>query len=85
MRMQPTTRTISIRKFRENMSKLLREAQEKNVHFVIMRHAEPVAQVVPVSRKDSLEALAEEVAQAREDVRHGRVYTPDQVRAMLGL
>lgn len=84
--MQPTTRTISIRKFRENMSKLLREAQEKNVHFVIMRHAEPVAQVVPVQAGNrSLESLIDEVAQAREDIRHGRVYTPDQVRAMLGL
>lgn len=82
--MRKTTRTVSIREFRENMSKLLREAQKKNVHFIIMRHAEPVAQVVPVSRDDSLEALAEEVAQAREDFRHGRVYTPEQVLDMIG-
>lgn len=82
--MQPTTRTISIRKFRENMSKLLREAQKNNVHFLIMRHAEPVAQVVPVSADSSLESLIAEVAQAREDILRGDVYTPEQVLDMIG-
>lgn len=67
------------------MSKFLREAQEKNVHFVIMRHAEPVAQVVPVpAGHRSLESLIDQVAQAREDIRRGNVYTTEEVLAMLG-
>ena len=60
-----TTRTVSIREFRENMTKFLKEAQEKNVHFVVMRHTVPIAHVTPVEHSDSLEALAAEVARAR--------------------
>lgn len=67
------------------MSKFLHEAQEKNVHFIIMRHAEPVAQVMPVQAGNrSLEYLIDQVAQAREDIRNGRFYTTDEVLAMLG-
>lgn len=82
--MRHTTRTVSVREFRENMSKFLREARKKNVHFVIMRYAEPVAHVIPASQSDSLEELAMEVARAREDFRRGRFYTPEKVLAMIG-
>ena len=82
-----TTRTVSIRAFRENMTKFLKEAQEDNVHFVIMRHAEPIAHVTPLKKKrqNSLEQLKKDIAEARRDVRKGRVYTPAQVRDMLHL
>jgi len=77
------TRAISIREFRENLSGLLREAQEKDVHFVVMRHSEPVVHVTPVRRGDSLEALAEEVADARRAFREGKTYTAQEMLAML--
>lgn len=83
--MRKTTRTVSIREFRENMSKLLREAQKKNVHFVIMRHAEPVAHVAPASRKASLEAFARDIAIARREAREGKTYSTAEVRTLLGL
>ncbi len=78
-----TTRTVSIRNFRENMTKFLKEAQEKNVHFVIMRHSEPVAHVTPAARKNSLESLAKDVATARKAIKEGRLYTPKQVLKMI--
>lgn len=79
----PTTRTVSIRDFRENLTKFLKEGQEKNVHFVVMRHAKPVAHVTPVLADDSLEDLIAQVAKAREDIKEGRVYTPEEVLAMI--
>lgn len=47
-----TTRLIGIKEFRQNMTELLREAQECNIHFIIMRHHEPVAKVAPLTKKD---------------------------------
>jgi hypothetical protein len=69
------------------MTRLLREAQDKNVHFVIMRHAEPVAHVSPVRTKrgDSLEQLEKDVAAARKQAKHGKVFSADEVRDVLGL
>ncbi len=81
-----STRTVSIRNFRENMTKLLREAQEKNVHFVVMRHSEVVVHVTPAKRRDAtLEALARDVATARKEYKEGKTFTTEEVRKMLGL
>jgi antitoxin (DNA-binding transcriptional repressor) of toxin-antitoxin stability system len=80
----PTTRTISIREFRKNMTQCLREAQELNTHFIVMRHTVPVAHVSPINEDEaSIEALAAKVAQARKDAKEGRVYTPEEVLAMI--
>ncbi|MEI8229811.1 MAG: type II toxin-antitoxin system prevent-host-death family antitoxin [Candidatus Peregrinibacteria bacterium] len=80
-----TTRTVSIRTFRANMTKYLREAQEKNIHFVIMRHAVPIARIEGVSPTDSLESLIAEVAQARKEYREGKGYTVEEARKILKL
>jgi antitoxin (DNA-binding transcriptional repressor) of toxin-antitoxin stability system len=80
----PSTRTISIREFRETLTQLLREAQKNNVHFVVMRHAVPIAHVSPFSEKEmSLENLAATVAQARKDAAEGHTYTTEEVLAMI--
>jgi antitoxin (DNA-binding transcriptional repressor) of toxin-antitoxin stability system len=76
---------INIRTFRANMPKLLREAQKKNVHFVVMRHAVPVAKVTPLKVDHDYEALVRQVARGRRDARLGRVYTLEEVRRHLGL
>lgn len=81
-----TTRAVSIRNFRENMTKLLKEAQEKDVHFVVMRHSEVVAHVTPAKRRDSsLEALRRDVAIARQQVKDAKTFTTKEARAILGL
>lgn len=79
-----TTRTVSIRNFRENLTKLLKEAQEKDVHFVVMRHSEVVAHVTPTKRRNaSLEELARDVAIARKEYKEGKTFTTEEVRKML--
>jgi antitoxin (DNA-binding transcriptional repressor) of toxin-antitoxin stability system len=86
--MKATTRTVSVREFREHMTKYLHEAQKNNVHFIVMRHSEPVAHLTPVKKgkKDrGLESLIADVAEARKDAKEGRVYSPEQVREILGL
>jgi len=81
-----TTRTVSIREFRDNMTKYLREGQKKNIHFVIMRHGEPVANVAPLKRKRmTLEELEAELAKARAQADRGEVFTQEEVEKMLGM
>jgi hypothetical protein len=40
-----TTRTIGIKEFRQNISKL---SEEKNVRFIVMNHSKPVFKVEPI-------------------------------------
>ena len=79
------TRTVSIREFRKNMTKFLRDAQEKNIHFVIMRHSQPVAHIVHAQYSNSLEALTADVAAARKETKHGKTFSSQEVREILGL
>ncbi len=79
------TRTVSVRNFRENMSKFLTESQEKGVHFVIMKHSVAVAHVLPASQSDTHEELAKDIARARKEVKQGKTFSSDEVRHILGL
>ena len=81
--MPAKTRLISIRDFRANLTRLLKESQEDGVHFVVMRHATPVAQVTPVPPDASLEQLAQDIKRARQDYRKGRVYSAAAVLAKI--
>lgn len=90
-----TLRLIGIRQFGQNLSKLLQEAQEKNVHFVVMRHGTPIANITPVKRSMTdadleaeginVEELKKDVAEAMEDVKNGMVYSTKEARRMLSL
>ncbi len=89
-----TTKMISIRQFAQQMSKLLREAQEKNIHFVIMKHGKPVANVTPFffeTEQDliddgiDVEALKADVARSRAEYARGEWHSNEEVGRMLGL
>jgi antitoxin (DNA-binding transcriptional repressor) of toxin-antitoxin stability system len=68
-----TTRLIGIREFRQNMTELLRKAQEKEIYFIVMRHSEPVAKVAPLTGKEAaLEQLVQEIAETRIKAGEGR-------------
>ena len=88
-----TTRFIGIKELQRDLSQILREAQEKRIHFVIMRHNEPIAEFVPLKQKDKklrrkeivLEELYKEIAQAREEVKRGEVYTEEEIAEEFGI
>lgn len=85
MRPPRTTRTVNIRTFRANLTALLDEAQKKNIHFVVMRHSEPIAHLVPVKprRKRTLEELRADIAEARRQMAREEGYTTEEVLAMI--
>ncbi len=80
-----TTRTVSIRRFRENLAGLLDEAQEKNIHFIVMRHSEPIAHVSPVKRRRmrTPKEVEADIAEARRQMAKGEWYTAEEVLAMI--
>lgn len=90
-----TIRLIGIRQFAQNLSKLLQEAQEKNVHFVVMRHGVPIANVTPAQHaitEEDLEAegidveeLKRDIAEAREQIKRGDVYSIEEAAKELGI
>ncbi|MBU0458323.1 hypothetical protein KJ652_02290 [Patescibacteria group bacterium] len=86
-----TTKLIGIKEFAKNLSKILQESQENNVHFVVMRHTEPVANITPIKKKKKtnkeieLEKFAEEIAQARAEYKRGEYYTEEEICKKLGI
>jgi len=87
-----TTKLIGVKEFAKNLSKILNESQQNNVHFIVMRHSEPVANITPVKKKRkntkkeiALEELAKEIEEARKDYREGRYYTEEEICKDLGI
>lgn len=80
------TKLIGVREFRQNIASLYRKATKNNWRFIVLNKNKPIFKVEPLSKKDAtLEKLAMEIAEAREDVKKGRVYTAEQIRHDLGL
>lgn len=84
------TQTISIRELRQNLSLYLRATELKNIHFVVMRHAEPIARIVPEKRKKKTrkllrEELLRDIREAQAQIARGEWYTTEEVRQHLGL
>lgn len=80
------TKLIGVREFRQNMATLCAKAKKYNWRFVVLNRNQPIFRVEPLSKKDAvMEKLAKDIAEAREDVKMGRLYTAEQIRADLGL
>jgi hypothetical protein len=75
------TKLIGIKEFRQNISTLYKKAQKNNWCFIVLNRNKPIFRVEPLSEKDViLEELARDIDEARDDVKHGRVYTAEQIR-----
>ena len=81
-----TTKFIGIKEFRSNLSALSKAARRRDIRYVVMNKNKPVLDVRPITEQEAtLESLAARVAEAREDVKAGRVYTLAEVKTRLGL
>ena len=81
-----TTKLIGIKQFRQNVTNLWKEARTKKIRYIVLFHSKPVFEVNPISEEDILmERLAADVAEAREQVKRGEVYTEEEAYKKLGL
>ena len=80
------TKLIGIKEFRQNISTLYKKAQKNNWCFIVLNRNKPIFRVEPLSEKDVvLEELARDIAEARDDVKKGRVYDFEEVAKEVGL
>lgn len=81
-----TTKLIGIKKFRANITRLWKESKKKNVRYVVLYHSKPIFEVNPINEEELiLEQLKKDVAEARKQVKRGKVYTHKQVLKELGI
>lgn len=81
-----TTKTIGIKKFRENITSLWKEAKKKKIRYIVMNHSEPIFEVKPIDEDELIiERYLKDIEEARQQVKEGKVYSADEVRKSLGL
>lgn len=81
-----TTKLIGMKEFRQNMAKYTKKARVKNIRFIILRKNVPVLEIKTIDEKEfALEKLKKEIAEAEEDIKHGRVYTQEEMMKKFGL
>lgn len=81
-----TTKAIGIKKFRENITSLWKEAREKKIRYIVLYHSKPILEINPINEDELiLENLAEEIKEAREQVKRGEVYSEEEIMKEFGL
>lgn len=81
-----TTKIIGIKNFRENITKLWKEAKKKNIRFIVMNHSEPILEVKSISEKELRTAkLQSDIAEAREQYKRGEFYSNEEIMKEFGL
>jgi hypothetical protein len=78
-----TTRTIGIKEFRQNISKL---SEEKNVSFIVMNHSKPVFMVEPIDEDQLiLEQYADQIDRGLRESEKGNTTSAAALRKSLKL
>lgn len=81
-----TTKAIGIKEFRNNINSLWKQACEKQIRYVVLRHSVPIWEVKPIDENALiLEKFADEIKEARAQYARGEYYTHDEVCKKLGL
>lgn len=81
-----TTQFVGLKEFRQNLATYTTKVAERKTRLIILKKNRPLFEVRGLDEHtSSLEQLARDISQAREDVKQGRLYTTEQVRERLGL
>ncbi len=81
-----TTKFIGVREFRQNISGLYKLAQKNNIRYVVLNKNQPIFEMRPLSKKEAaIERLRAIVAEARADVKAGRVHSWESIKKELGI
>lgn len=79
------TKLIGIREFRQNLASYTRGAK-KGIRYVVLKKNVPVLQVMPIDEKEfALEQLRQDLEEAEQDIREGRVYSQEEIMREFGL
>lgn len=80
------TKMIGVKDFRQNMAKYAASGRRNGWQYLILNRNEAIFELKPLSKKEAaFKKLAAEIAEARQQVREGKVHTLEEVRRHLGL
>lgn len=80
------TKLIGVKEFRQNMAKYMASGRRHGWRYVVLSRNEPIGEVRPFSKKEAtLEKLAAEIAEARQQARDGRGIPLEEALRSLGL
>ena len=80
-----TTKFIGIKKFRQNIGTIWKEANDNNIKYIVMHHSVPVLEVNPISKQGLIvKTLESDIENAREQIKSNDVYSEGEVYKKLG-
>lgn len=66
------------------MAKVAMQAKKRNERLILLRKNEPIFELRPLSKRDAvLEKLKGDIRDAEQDVKEGRLYSIEEVEALL--
>jgi len=81
-----TTKFIGVREFRQNISKLYRDARKRNIRYIVLNKNKPVFEVKPIGKREAfLESLLASIKDAEADIKAGHIYSMDEIEREFGL
>lgn len=83
---QMVTKLIGLKDFRLNLSAYTAQVESKKVRLIVLKKNKPVLEINPITAEEyTLESLRKDIAEAREQVKRGELYTLEEVKEHLGL
>lgn len=68
------------------MTKLWKKGQKDHIRFIVMHHSVPVMEVNPIDEDELLvQRFGKDIEEALQQVKDGKTYSSEEVKAMLGL
>jgi len=80
------TKIIGVRDFRQNMTTLYEKAIKNKLRYIVLNRNKPVFKIEPLNKKDFIiEKLAEDIKEARKEVKKGKIYDFEEICKEIGL
>lgn len=82
-----TTLLVGLKEFRANLTDLTKKMQEENMKLIVLSQNKPILEVrhIEAGKDFVLEDHISQIAHARQQVKDGKVYSPEETRKLLSL
>lgn len=73
------TKIIGVKEFRANMAGVVARARADKAMYIVANRTKPLFQIVPYSKKETLDSLISDLAIANSEIATGKKLTQAQV------
>jgi len=79
------TKFIGVKDFRQSIAEYAKRAQSGTDRYVVMNRNQPLFEIKPFTKNDTIDSCVAEVLAAEQAVQQGEVYSEADVLKQLGL